>query len=235
MYRAHGRHLISIAFVFYVLLFGIALVLALVMGAFGQLVGALIAVAGVFWVQGALVTAIEDVRDGRADLTARQTIAHIRPVLNRLSLAAIGILIGVIIAVFVIAIGFILFVIPGIVALVAFVIFAVRWSLLVPVLMLERKTVFGSLDRSQELVRGHTMAAFLVLLASLGFVLLVAILVAIVLAPFDPPRWLDEPIRSVVSGTLVAPFSALALTLMYYRLRAVKEPAPEPQPGPLAA
>lgn len=235
MYRAHGRHLISIAFAFYVLLFGIALVLALLMGAFGQLVGALIAVAGVFWVQGALVTAIEDVRDGRADLTVRETIAHIRPVLNRLSLAAIGILIGVIIAVFVIAIGFLFLVIPGIVALVAFVIFAVRWSLLVPVIMLERKTVFGSLDRSQELVRGHTLHAFLVLLASVGFVLLVAILVAIVLAPFDPPRWLDEPIRTVVSGTLVAPFSALALTLMYYRLRAVKEPAPEPQPGPLAA
>jgi hypothetical protein len=165
----------------------------------------------------------------------RETIAHIRPVLNRLSLAAIGILIGVIIAVFVIAIGFLLLVIPGIVALVAFVIFAVRWSLLVPVIMLERKTVFGSLDRSQELVRGHTVHAFLVLLASLGFVLLVAILVAIVLAPLDLPRWVDEPIRTVVSGTLVAPFSALALTLMYYRLRAVKEPVPEPQPGPLAA
>ena len=234
MYRAHGRHLISIAFAFYILLFAIALVLAMVMGDFGQLVGALIAVAGVFWVQGALVTAIEDVRDGRADLTVRQTIVHIRPVLNRLSFAALGILIGAIIAVALIVIGFLLFIIPGLVALVAFIIFAVRWSLLVPVIMLERKTVFGSLDRSQELVRGHTLHAFFVLLASLGFVLVVAIIVAIVLAPFDLPRWLDEPIRTVVSGTLVAPFSALALTLMYYRLRAVKEPAPAPEPAPAA-
>jgi hypothetical protein len=234
MYRAHGRHLISISFAFYLLLFGIALVLALLMGPFGQLVGALIAVAGVFWVQGALVTAIEDVRDGRADLTVRETIAHIRPVLNRLSFAALGILIGAIIAVVVIAIGFLLFVIPGIVALVAFIIFAVRWSLLVPVIMLERRTVFGSLDRSQELVSGYTLHAFFVLLAALGFVLVVAILIAIVLAPFDLPRWLDEPIRAIVSGTLVAPFSALALTLMYYRLRAIKEPVPEPQPAPAA-
>jgi len=31
-----------------------------------------------------------------------------------------------------------------------------------------------------------------------------------------------------------APFSALALTLMYYRLRAVKEPAPAPEPVPAA-
>jgi hypothetical protein len=234
MYRAHGRHLISIAFAFYVLLFGIALVLALLLGDFGELVGALIAFAGVFWVQGALVTAIEDVRDGRADLTVRATIAHIRPVLNRLSLAAIGILIGILIAVALIVLGFILFVIPGVVALVAFVIFAVRWSLLVPVMMLERRSVFGSLDRSQELVSGHTLHAFLVVLVSIGFVIAIAIVIALVLAPFDLPSWIDQPIRTIVSGTLVAPFSALALTLMYYRLRAVKEPTPAPEPAPAA-
>lgn len=235
MYKAHGRHLLAIAFAFYVLLAAISVVLALLLDEFGAFIGALIAFAGVFWVQGALVTAIEDVRDGRADLTVRETIAHIRPQLNRLSFAAIGILIGVIIAVGLIALGFVLFVIPGIIALVAFIIFAVRWSLLVPVIMLERKTVFGSLDRSQELVSGNTLQAFLVLLASLGFIIAVAIVVGIVLAPFDFPRWVDETIRTIVSGTLIAPFAALALTLMYYRLRAVKEPVPEPAPGPLAA
>jgi hypothetical protein len=235
MYKAHGRHLMAIAFAFYLLLAGISLVLALLMDEFGAFIGALIAFAGVFWVQGALVTAIQDVRDGRADLTVRETIAHIRPVVNRLSFAALGILIGVIIAVLLIALGFLLFVIPGLVALVAFIIFAVRWSLLVPVIMLEKRTVFGSLDRSQELVSGHTLHAFLVLLASLGFIIAVAIVVGLALAPFDLPRWVDETVRTIVSGTLIAPFAALALTLMYYRLRAVKEPAPEPAPGPLAA
>jgi hypothetical protein len=234
MYRAHGRHLLSISFAFYVLLFGISLLLALLMGDFGQLIGALIAFAGVFWLQAALVTAIEDVRDGRTDLTVRETIAHIRPQLNRLSLAAIGILAAIVIAVVIIAIGFILFIIPGLVALVAFIIFAIRWSLLVPVLMLEKRTVFGSLDRSQELVSGHTGQAFVVLLVSLGFVIAVSILVAIVLAPFDLPRWLDQPIRTIVAGTLIAPFAALALTLMYYRLRGVKEPVPAPEPVPAA-
>jgi hypothetical protein len=158
MYRAHGRHLLSISFAFYVLLFGISLLLALLMGDFGQLIG----------------------------------------------------------------------------ALVAFIIFAIRWSLLVPVLMLEKRTVFGSLDRSQELVSGHTGQAFVVLLFSLGFVIAVSILVAIVLAPFDLPRWLDQPIRTIVAGTLIAPFAALALTLMYYRLRGVKEPVPAPEPVPAA-
>jgi hypothetical protein len=235
MYKAHARHLMAIAFAFYLLLAGISIALALLMDEFGAFIGALIAFAGVFWVQGALVTAIEDVRDGRADLTVRETIAHIRPVVNRLSFAALGILIGAVIAVGLIVLGFLLFVIPGIVALVAFVIFAVRWSLLVPVIMLERRTVFGSLDRSQELVSGHTLHAFLVLLASLGFIIAVAIAVGIALAPFDFPSWVDETIRTIVSGTLIAPFAALALTLMYYRLRAVKEPSPAPEPGPLAA
>jgi len=235
MYKAHGRHLMAIAFAFYLLLAAISLVLALLMGEFGAFIGALIAFAGVFWVQGALVTAVEDVRDGRADLTVGDTIAHIRPQLNRLSFAALGILVGVIIAVGLIVLGFLLFVIPGVIALVAFIIFAVRWSLLVPVIMLERKTVFGSLDRSQELVSGNTFQAFLVLLASLGFIIAVAIVVGLALAPFDFPRWVDETIRTIVSGTLIAPFAALALTLMYYRLHAVKEPAPEPAPGPLVA
>ena len=235
MYKAHGRHLMAIAFAFYLLLAALSLALALLMGELGAFIGALVAFAGVFWVQGALVTAIEDVRDGRADLTVRETIAHIRPQLNRLSFAALGILIGVIVAAGLILLGFLLFIIPGLVALVAFIIFAVRWSLLVPVLMLEKRTVFGSLDRSQELVSGHTLHAFLVILASLGFIIAVAIVVGLALAPFDFPRWVDETIRTIISGTLIAPFAALALTLMYYRLRAVKEPVPEPAPGPVAA
>jgi hypothetical protein len=228
MYRAHFKHLIAIAFAFYLLLSAIALLLAWLLGDFGRFIGALIGFAGVFWIQGALVTAIEDVRDGRADLTVRETIEHIRPQINRLSFAAIGILIGIIFAALVVGLGFILLVIPGVIALVALIIFAVRWSLLVPVLMLEQRTVLGSLDRSQDLVRGHTLQAFLVVLGSLGFWLVVAIAIGLVLAPLDAETWIEEPIRTIATGTLIAPFAALALTLMYYRLLALKgTPVPE--------
>jgi hypothetical protein len=230
LYNAHRRHLVSIAFALYVLLAIIALVLALLWGRFGAFVGALISFAGVFWVQGSLVMAIEDVRDGRADLTVRETIARLRPRINRLSLAALGILIWVVVAFWLVLLGLILFIIPGLVALAVFLLFVVRWSLLIPVIMLEGKTVFGSLDRSQDLVRGHTWQATLVILVSVGFVIAVAVAVTLAFLAVDLPRWVENPIGTVVAGALGAPFAALALTLMYDRLRQVKETALEPEP-----
>lgn len=226
MYKAHRRHLVSVALALYLLLAGIALVLGLLWGAFGVFVGVLISFAGVFWVQGSLVTAIDDVRDGRADLGVRETIARLRPHLNRLSLAALGILIWVFVAFWLVLLGFLLFVIPGLVALGAFIVFMIRWSLLIPVIMLERKSVFGALDRSADLVRGHTGQAALVVVASVGFVLAITIVVSLVLLAFDLPRWIADPIGTVIAGAVAAPFAALALTLMYYRLRAIKAPEP---------
>jgi hypothetical protein len=234
MYKGHKRHLISVALALYVLLAAVTLVLALVWGGFGQFVGVLISFAGVFWVQGALVMAVEDVRDGRADLGIRETIARMRPRINRLSLAALGILVWVVVTFWLVVLGLLLFVIPGLVALAAFIIFLIRWSLLIPVIMLEGRTVFGSLDRSQELVRGHTGQTALILLVSLGFVVAVSIVVSIVFLAVDLAKWIEGPIGTVVAGALAAPFAALALTLMYYRLRAAKEPVPEPEPLPAA-
>jgi hypothetical protein len=98
MYKAHWRHLIPIAFVVYVLISLFALLLVVLLGWFGAFVGALIALAGVFWIQGALVIAIEDVRDGRVDLSIRETLNRVLPRLNTLTLAgllaAVGITIG---------------------------------------------------------------------------------------------------------------------------------------------
>jgi hypothetical protein len=226
MYKAHRRHLVSVALALYLLLAGIALLLGLLWGEFGAFVGILISFAGVFWVQGSLVTAIEDVRDGRADLGVRETIARLRPNLNRLSLAALGILILVFVAYWLVVLGLLLFVIPGLVALVAFIVFMIRWSLLVPVIMLERKSVFRAFGRSSDLVRGHTGQAALVVVASIGFVLAVTILVSLALLAFDLPRWVADSIGTVIAGAVGAPFAALALTLMYYRLRALKPPEP---------
>ena len=42
--------------------------------------------------------------------------------------------------------------------------------------------------------------------------------------------WLGVLIALFVSGTLTAPFIAVVLTLLYFRLRAAKEPAAEPAP-----
>jgi hypothetical protein len=222
IYRAHFRHFVAISLAFYVLLAAFAVVLVLLLGPFGAIAAAFAALAGVFWVQGALVTAVEDVRDGRVDLSVRETIAGIRPHLNRLSFAAIGMLILLIIVAVLIALGFALFVVPGIALLIAFLIFLVRWSLLVPVLVLEDRTVFGALDRSQELVKGRTWAALRVILGTLLVSVVAAILIGLVLSPF--PDWVAALGDSLASA-LVAPFVAVAWTLMYYRLRPHPETA----------
>ena len=216
IYRAHWRHFLAISVAFYILLAAFAVVLVLLLGPFGAVAAGFMSLAGVFWLQGALVTAVEDVRDGRADLSVRDTIAGIRPHLNRLSFAAIGMLILLIIVGVLVVLGFYLFVIPGIALLIAFLIFLVRWSLLVPVLVLEGKTVFGALDRSQELVSGRTWPALRVIVGTLLVAVLVGIVVGIVLSPF--PNWV-EAIGDSVASALVAPFIAVAWTLMYYRLR----------------
>jgi hypothetical protein len=54
-----------------------------------------------------------------------------------------------------------------------------------------------------------------------------------VLFPLDDD--LQGFVSKVVSGALAAPFVALVLTLLYFRLRAAKEtPAPPPPPPPPA-
>ena len=89
LYKAHFRHLISIAFIVYALIALFTLALIVLLGDLGALIAGFVSVAGVFWLQGALVVAIDDVRDGRADLSIRETMERVRPRMNTLSLAAV--------------------------------------------------------------------------------------------------------------------------------------------------
>src|SRR4029078_11498259 len=75
-YKAHWRHLLPIAFVVYVLISLLILLLGTLLW-FGALVGFVVSIAGVFWLQGALVLAVDDVRDGRADLSISQTLDRV--------------------------------------------------------------------------------------------------------------------------------------------------------------
>ena len=96
--------------------------------------------AATFLVQGALVRAVEDLRDGRADLGIFETFghagAHLVPLAAAGLLAAIGIFIGLL-----------LLIVPGLVLW--------TWWLVVPaVIALEQRPVLESFRRSRDLVRG---------------------------------------------------------------------------------
>jgi hypothetical protein len=215
MYKAHWRHLVPIAFVVYVLISLLALLLAVLLGWLGVLAGALIALAGLFWLQGALVIAVDDVRDGRADLSIQETLSRVLPRLNTLTLAGLLAALGI-------TLGFLLLIVPGLVLITL-------WLLIVPAIMLENRGVFESFGRSRQLVSGQGWNVFGVIVLTVAILLAVNIGVSIVESGLDS-RW-GSLLLDIATQTAVAPFLALAWTITYYELRAI----PEVEPASAAA
>jgi hypothetical protein len=219
LYKAHWRHFLPLAFVVFVVISLISLVLALVLGWVGAVLATLIGFIGVFWLQGALCEAVADVRDGRADLSISDTLQKVRPRLAPLLGAGVLAGLGV-------AIGLVLLIVPGLVLLT-------WWSVIVPVVVLERVAAMDSFGRSRELVRGNGWNVFGVIVLTVLILLAFAIAFAIVAAVLL--NWLPDEgksfVQTLVVDTLTAPFLALAWTLMYFRLRRGEQ---ETEPAPLA-
>jgi len=203
LYKAHWRHFLAISFLVYL---GMAALTALATAALtwvGAIVGLLLSVVGSFWVQGALVKAVEDVRDGRADLSVSETLAGVWPRLGSIIVA--GLLAGI-----GIAIGFIFLIVPGLVLWT-------WWILVIPVVVLERSSAIDAFGRSRELVRGHGLAVFGVIVVTILVLIVAGIVIGLLLLPLAD--WLRSFVSNVISGALTAPFIAAAWTVLYYRLR----------------
>jgi len=203
LYKAHWRHLLPIAFVVYLVLSLFTLLLALLLGWVGAIAGAFVSLAGTFWLQGALVVAIEDVRDGRADLSISETLSRVRPRMNPLA-------IGGILASIAITIGFILLIVPGLVLLT-------WWLFIVPVIMLEGQSATDSFGRSRELVRGNGWNVFGLIVLTIVILVVAGIIIGIILL-FLPDE-VGQYLSNVIANTLFSPFVAAAWTLAYYHLR----------------
>lgn len=207
MYKAHWRHLLTISFVVYLAVALISLVLVLALTWLGAILGVIVSLIGIFWVQGALVRAVEDIRDGRADLTLGETFNRVRPQLG--SIVVAGLLAGLGIAV-----GLVLLIVPGLVLLT-------WWVLIIPVIVLEQRAAGESFSRSRELVRGYGWSVFGVIVLTILLVIAFSIVLTVVLTPVAD--WLQSFLSDLVTGTLVTPFIALTWTILYYRLKAAKE------------
>jgi hypothetical protein len=202
MYRAHAAHLLVIAFVIYLVAAIIVAVLALAGGFVGALLGSIVELVAAFLLQAALVKAVQDVRDGRADLSLGETVSAATPYIW--PVAAASILAGI-----AIAFGLILLIVPGLILITI-------WAVIVPVIVIERSAALGSFGRSQQLVRGHGWHVF----GTLVLVFLILFVVDAVLGLIFSalPDLVRSGLSTVISGTLVAPFLALVVTLIYYRL-----------------
>jgi len=201
MYRAHAWHLLAIAFVIYMVAAVLAGLLALA-GVVGSLLGSVVELFAAFLLQAALVKAVQDVRDGRADLSLGETVSAATPFLW--PVAGASILAGI-----AITIGLALLIVPGLWLITI-------WAVIVPVIVIERSGALASFGRSRDLVRGHGWHVFGTLVLVFVIMLLVDVLLGIIFVAL-PLVW-RSGLSTVISGTVVAPFLALVVTLIYYRL-----------------
>jgi hypothetical protein len=202
LYRAHARHLISVAFVVYLPFAVLSLLVALAGSLIGILLVDLVFFIGFLLLEAALVKAVQDIRDGTTNLSVGQTFQSALPSLGNVLVASIG---GGIL----IFIGFCIFIIPGIWM-------ATIWCLIVPVIVLENVGALASFSRSMELVRGR----FWNVLGTLVLVILINVVVEfvihIILVFF--PLAVGSALAVLIAGSIVAPFGAAVITLMYFRL-----------------
>ena len=211
LYRRFFGHFFVISFVIYLV---VAVITALVSwggGTIGSWVGLIISMFGTFLVQAALVKAVQDVRDGRVDLDLGQTVSAALPYLGAVALASILASIGI-------GIGFVLIIVPGLILLTF-------WSLIIPSIVIGGAAPIEAFGRSWRTVRGYGwnvfgtyVLAFLILLV--GEIVLSAILYAL------PYGWRSF-ISNLVVDSLVAPWIAAIVTLVYYRLTAAHGEAAE--------
>jgi hypothetical protein len=182
---------------------------------FWGLIAAVISVVGYFWVQGALVELVRDVRDGRADSTIAETYAAVRPRLPALIVAGV-------LAAIAIGIGLLLLIVPGLFLLTI-------WSMLVPVIVLEARSAGESFTRSREVVRGNGWSVFSLIFITFLLVLIASAVIRLLFAPL--PDFLDAWLGSLIAHSLTIPFAAAALTTAYFRLTV---PAPAVPDAPTA-
>jgi hypothetical protein len=155
--------------------------------------------------QGMVVQVVADVQDGRRD-------ASVGDILNSVTGAVLPLIGAGLLAGLGIAIGFILLIIPGLFLLTI-------WSVVAPVVVLERPGVVAALGRSRELVRGNGWQVFgTIILFFLILVVAGAIIGAIGAAAGDAGR----VVADIVSSVLFAPLVALAASVLYFNLRQVK-------------
>ena len=203
------------------LAFGLYLVVAIITGLFaGNLILSLIAIGvGVIAAtlyQGMVVSLVRDVQDGSRDSSVGQLIEETWPVV--LPLIGAGILAGI-----GIAIGLIVFIVPGLILLTI-------WSVIAPVIVVERSGAIDAFGRSRALVKGNGWQVFGVIIV----VFLIATIASFVLRAIG--AGISDSIAmlalfSLIASTLTAPITALAASVIYFNLIALQGAPAETAPA----
>jgi hypothetical protein len=203
----------------FTLLIPAALILFLPVAILGGLVqsggGALLALASLaiglvatYWYQGMVVEAVVDILDGRRDHTVGSLFSSVAPF--------IGTLIGAgILATIIIVIGFILIIVPGLIALTFLAVVA-------PAVVIDRAGVTGALRRSRELVSGHAWRVFGVIVVLFLITALINAILSAVGGSVSDESFAGYAVADLIVRVLLGPLSAIAATVIYVELRSLK-------------
>ena len=167
------------------------------------LLGVVVGVVGSLWLQGVVVGAVADIQDEHRDESVGSLFAMVGPVLGRLLLAGLLAAAGI-------GLGLVLLIVPGLVLLTL-------WSLLIPVIVLERRGVLESFGRSRELVRGHAWRVFAIVVL-LG--ILQAVVSGILRSLLDgiAGSYAGYALGDLLANALIGPLSAIAVAVIYFEL-----------------
>lgn len=178
-----------------------------------RIVSLLVGLVGGLLVQGALVEIVRDLHEGRPSATIGELYERTRGRLGTLAGTSLLFGLGV-------GLGLLLLVVPGL-------ILAARWSLIVPLVMIERLGVRDAFTRSSELVRGKTgrVLALFVISALIAGVASLVITGAFAFLPNFFAFW----VGGAVAGAVAVPFQAHVLTVLYYRLTEPERPVLPPE------
>jgi hypothetical protein len=181
-------------------------ILSSVLAASGSVLGALLGLVVSLLARtlftGMVVELVADVQDGRLDSSPGQLLRAATPFIGPLIL--VGLVAG-----FAIVIGLFLILVPGLILITI-------WSVFAPVIVLEQPPGLGALARSRELVSGNGWRVFGVILVLFVGVFLVAGAIELAAASAGGGAGIAA---SVIIGVLTAPLTALASAVLYFDLR----------------
>lgn len=172
----------------------------------GGLLGTLVQLVATAWLLGSIIRIVQDVEeDGQVDWSVGEILGSVTGRL--ISIILLQIVVGILVL-----IGFIFFIIPG-------VILTLMWFVSLPSMVVENKGVFDSMSRSSELTKNNRMRILGVGLVVLALYIVIAIIGGLLTAAVP----VLGIIVLILIGIFAYPYIAIISAVLYYRLVELKD------------
>lgn len=180
------------------------------------LVSVILALVGGLLVQGALVEVVRDLHEGREPGPVGSYYTRTRDRLGTLLGASLLYGIGV-------AVGFLLFIVPGLIAVA-------RWSLIVPLVVIERLGIGQAFARSRLLVKGRTGRVLVLVVVANIITTLIGVGIRALFGFL--PQFAGIWVGGTIASAIAVPYEAHVLTVLYYKLTEPERPVLPEEPPP---